>query len=138
MTKFELTDKYIKRVDSQFKLWASFLNNGIGLLAFSLALASLGTKAPVVNSWLSIAVIILVRFQGSRFFPEEIQNLKKQAKLDPKSKVILDGFDKRYFGFKTNFTQYPLFLFGFIFLFLVAFSHQISAVIPSWGSYVGI
>lgn len=68
MDKFEITDEYIEEVDTQFDLWATFLNTGIGLLAFTLGLASLGTNSPAFNAGLSVFVIILVRINGSNFF----------------------------------------------------------------------
>ena len=138
MNKVELTDKYVAQLDSQFELWANYLNIGIGLLAFTLAVACLGTESPVINAWLSIVVLSLLRFNGNKFFPEEIKKLRLQSKEDQAAKIVLDGLDKRYFGFKTNFSKYPVFTLGFLMLIAVAFSYQIAKVFPVWGSYVGI
>ena len=138
MNKIELTDEYLEKIEAQFKLWVAFLNTGIGLLAFTLGLASLGTNSPSINASLSVFIICLVRINGHHFFPEEIRKLRKQAQQDSKAQIILDGFDKKHFGFKTNFTKYNLFTFGFIFLILVASSPLIIKFVPTWGVYVGI
>jgi len=138
MNKIEITDDYIARIDSQFELWASFLNTGVGLLAFTLAVASLGTESPVINAWLSIIVVLLVRIKGDKFFPKDVKELRQQSKEDAKAKLVLDGLEKRHFSFKTNFTKYPLLLIGFVMLMAVAFTYQIIKIFPHWGVYVGI
>ena len=134
----EISEENMERLESEFEVWANFLNTGLGLLAFTLALASLGTNSPSINAGLSFIVVFLVRIQGSRHFPAEFQRVKQLAKTDRRYKIWLDGLDKEYFGFKTNFTRYPLFLFGFLFLFCVMLTASIGKLFPFWALYVGI
>ncbi|EIN5961877.1 hypothetical protein [Vibrio cholerae] len=138
MDKIELTNEYIEQVSEQFKLWANFLNTGIGLLSFTLAIACMGTESPTINAVLSLIVIFFVRISGSQYFPHEIQQLRAKAKSDEKAKIILLGLEKKYFGFKTNFTMYPMFVFGLFFLIAVSMSTSIAKILPWWGTYVGL
>lgn len=138
MDKLELTNEYIEQVSEQFKLWANFLNTGIGLLSFTLAIACMGTESPTINAVLSLIVIFFVRISGSQYFPHEIQQLRAKAKSDEKAKIILLGLEQKYFGFKTNFTMYPMFVFGLFFLIAVSMSTSIAKILPWWGTYVGL
>ncbi|ENM5903744.1 hypothetical protein DX885_003885 [Vibrio mimicus] len=138
MDKIELTNEYIEQVSEQFKLWANFLNTGIGLLSFTLAIACMGTESPTINAVLSLIVIFFVRISGSQYFPHEIQQLRAKAKSDEKAKIILLGLEQKYFGFKTNFTMYPMFVFGLFSLIAVSMSTSIAKILPWWGTYVGL
>ncbi|MCQ9052113.1 hypothetical protein [Vibrio diabolicus] len=133
MDKIELTNEYIALVSEQFKLWANFLNTGIGLLSFTLAIACMGTSSPSVNGALSLLVIFFVRISGSQYFPHEIQQLKVKAKSDEKAKIILLGLEHI-----TNFTMYPMFMFGLLFLIAVSLSTSIAEYFPWWETYVGL
>ncbi|MCJ8270168.1 MAG: hypothetical protein MJK04_12290 [Psychrosphaera sp.] len=138
MSKFELTDDYMDKVEMQFRQWSSFLNNAMGLLGFTFGLACMGTQYPVINAWLSIAVLIMLRIDGAKFFPEEVKLLREAAKTDDKAKLVLAGFDKKYFGFKTMVTKYHLFTFGFVFLLFIGFANIVAVYWPWFGTYVGI
>ena len=138
MPDFVIDDEYRERVDSQFEKWSTFLNTSIGFLSFTLALASMGTPAPVINSWLSLIVVILIRISGAQFFPQEIKDLRKKAKTNPNAKIVLDGLEARHFSAKATFKKYHLFVFGIVFLFCIAFSHIIVKIFPAWAGYVGI
>ena len=138
MDNFHLDDEYVENIEAQIKLWANFLNMGIGLLAFTLGIASLGTASPVINSWLSLLVVMIVRIQGTKYFPAEIQRLRQLSKENSKAKILLDGLMAKYFAFKTNFTLYPILMVGILFLVFIALSPVISITFPLWKSYVGI
>ncbi|EHA1127555.1 hypothetical protein FG475_21110 [Vibrio navarrensis] len=138
MDKIELTNEYIEQIDEQFKVWANFLNTGIGLLSFTLAIACMGTESPTINATLSLIVIFFVRINGSQYFPYEIQQLRAKAKSDEKAEIILRGLEQKYFGFKTNFTMYPMFIFGLLFLMAVSLSTSIAMIFPWWGGYIGL
>jgi len=138
LDKIELTNEYIEQISEQFKLWANFLNTGIGLLSFTLAIACMGTESPTINAVLSLIVIFFVRVSGSQYFPHEIQRLRAKAKSDEKAKIILLGLEQKYFGFTTNFTMYPMFVFGLLFLIAVSLSTSIARFFPWWGAYVGL
>ena len=81
-----ISDEYLEELHRGFEKWAQFLNMGFGLVAFTLSLACLGTKMPAVNAWLSIVVLIFIRYKGSHFVPTEILDLRKRAKTDEKAK----------------------------------------------------
>lgn len=98
----------------------------------------MGTESPTINAVLSLIVIFFVRISGSQYFPHEIQQLRAKAKFDEKAKIILLGLEQKYFGFKTNFTMYPMFVFGLLFLIAVSLSTSIATILPWWGTYVGL
>lgn len=55
-------------VRREFENWQSFLNNTIGVLAFTLGLASLGTHSPDFNAALSVAFLLTVSYSARQLF----------------------------------------------------------------------
>lgn len=128
----------MEEVESQFKVWAAYLNNVVGLLALTFGLTCIGTHKPVYSAWLCLFVLLLIRVDGSKFFPKAIQQLRELAKDDEKAKLMLTGFDKKYVGFKTTFTQYHLFTFGMWFLLLIAYGDLATDYWPEFGHFIGL
>jgi hypothetical protein len=138
-------DKLINETDKQVEEWALFLNNVIGILAFTLGLASLGTSTASFNALISLAFLSLVWFQGKHKFSENIANLRKKLKESKeadhsheKLKVILSGFEKRYFGAKALLTQFPIYVFGMLFLIILISGKLFAPYSPLLSSYLGI
>lgn len=136
-SEFVLSDEYLEDIERQFKRWAEFLNSAIGILAFTLALASLGTKMPWLSAVLSIVVVTFVRVGGSHIFPNEIDRLRKAAKNDPKAKVLLAGLTQKHLGISVLMLKYPVFLIGTLLLFSVAVSPIIVDSFPSLAAFYG-
>lgn len=132
-----ITDELLDEIRDQFKLWATFLNTGVGLMSFTLAIACLGTNTPWINALLSMLIIILIRVQGKHYFPSKVEDLRRRAKEDNKAKVLLKGLESEFLSFKTLVTGYPIFLIGFIFLSLVMISPLLVEAIPALGDYLG-
>jgi len=137
MSEFVLSDEYLENIERQFKGWAEFLNSIIGILAFTLALASLGTKLPWLSAVLSLVIVTVVRGRGSHFFPSEIDRLRKAAKTDPKADVILTGLTKRHQSSSVMILKYPIFLIGILFLMSVAASPVLVIAFPILGKFYG-
>lgn len=137
MEPITITDDYLTDVRERFEKWPDFLNMGFGLVALTFALACLGTKTPVVNAWFCIAVLTFVRYKGRHLFPAEIVRLRKLAKVDEKSRVLLRGLESEFLGMKAAVTAYPVFLLGYVLLGVIAFSPVLSKVIPALDAYVG-
>jgi hypothetical protein len=137
MDKFEFSDEDKTEMDAQFSIWASFLNTAVGLLSFTLGIACLGTNSPSINAWLCLFVVILIRIDGARFIPSNIKVLRERAKTDPKTKIFVTGLEQHYLGWNAMFTKFSLFIFGFLFLMLIALSFPITMVFPLWAEYVG-
>ncbi|WP_315982998.1 hypothetical protein [Aliamphritea spongicola] len=89
--QYIITDELLEEIREQFKLWATFLNTGVGLLSFTLAIACLGTGSPGINASISMLVIVLVRSQGKSYFPSKVQDLRQRAKEDKKQRSYLKG-----------------------------------------------
>lgn len=138
MEIFNITDEYLAEVRERFEKWADFLNMSFGLVAFTLALACLGTKMPALNAWFSLAVLAVVRFKGRHLFPAEIIRLRKLAKTDEKARVLLRGLESEFLSLKTAITVYPIFLLGYVLLAVIAFSPVLSVAFPWLGAYVGV
>ena len=97
----------------------------------------MGTSSPSVNRVLSLLVIFFVRINGSQYLPHKTWQLRVKAKSDEKTKLILLGLEQKYFSFITNFTMYPMFMFGLLFLIAVSLSTSIAKYFPWWETYVG-
>jgi hypothetical protein len=136
MNEISVNEEYLNELREQFKKWADFLNIGFGLLSFTLALACLGTKTPVVNAWLSLVVVSYIRYKGSNIFPGEILRLREEAKADQSSRVVLNGLSKEFLSVKALVTGYPIFLLGFVLLALIAASPLLSRSLPLLNAYV--
>jgi hypothetical protein len=141
MTDIKIDDHYVAELGRQFARWKIFLNGGIGLVAFSLALSCLGTKTPVLNAWLSMAVLVCIRIYGKDQFPAEVTRLRKEAKHDPKAAIVLHGVLHRFMGMKTLILGYTVLLIGYLLLVFVMFSWAIAYRFPSLApivhAYVG-
>ncbi len=134
MSCYKITSKYRKKVEEQFKQWASFLNNAVGLLSFTLGLACLGTQKPSINAAFCLIVVTLVWSEGRTYFPKEVSKLRLKAKKDPQADLLLKGLVSKHLGMKNMLMKYPLYLFGYIFLVFVAVSNWLnnSFDLPVW------
>lgn len=137
MNEIIINDEYIEELREQFCRWAAFLNMGFGLVSFTLALACLGTKTPAINAWLSLIVVGFIRYKGNNFFPEEILRLRKTAKTDLKSRVVLHGLSKEFLSIHAAVIQYPIFLLGYLLLAIIAISPVLTPIFPFLHTYVG-
>lgn len=137
MSEIVVNDEYINELREQFKKWADFLNMGFGLVSFTLALACLGTKTPVLNAWLSLVIVAFIRYKGSHVFPVEILRLRKAAKTEKSARIVLDGLQKEFMSMKTMVVDYPVFMLGYILLAIIAGSPGLIPLFPYLKAYVG-
>jgi hypothetical protein len=135
--EYSINDPLISELDEAFKAWAFFLNNAIGMFAFTLALACLGTKTPAINGLLACIIVGFVRYQGRHIFPKKIVELRAAAKSDPKAQILLVGLTQKYMSSKTALTDYTVFVIGFVLLLFVTFSPGIMYFYPSIRAYIG-
>ncbi len=128
MTEYVINEEYLDLVEKQFKQWAKFLNNAIGILAFTFALACLGTNVPWLNACFSVLIVGYVWHQGKNNFPEEIEKLRKEAKNNKEvkgnkqAKLVVKALVSEHLNWKTLITKYPVYLLGYIFLLTTACS----------------
>lgn len=137
MSEFVLSDQYLEDIERQFKKWAEFLNSALGILAFTLALASLGTKMPWLSAVLCIVVVAFVRAEGGHILPSEIERIRKEARNDEKAKVLLAGLSKKHLGISVLILKYPVFVIGTLLLFSVAVSPLLVDFFPSLAAFYG-
>ena len=135
--EYVISDELIAELREQFRVWAAFLNSGIGLMSFTLAIASLGTATPWFNALLSMILVLMIRVMGRKFFPSKIDDLRKKAKNNDKARVLLNGLQSEFLSFKALLKGYPVFLFGYLFLCFVIFSPFIGKYITVVKNYVG-
>lgn len=138
MSTLELSDEYLENIAAQFEKWAEFLNSAIGLLAFTLGLASLGTKIPWISATLSMFIVFLVRAGGGHVFPSEIERLRRASKSDKKADVIVKGLIEKHLNANVLILKYPVFLLGMLFLFSVAASPLLVLIAPFLATYYGL
>jgi hypothetical protein len=137
MSEININDEYTNELRDQFRKWADFLNMGFGLVAFTFALACLGTHTPVLNAWLSLIVVGFIRYKGNHVFPAEILRLRKAAKTDQNSRIVLLGLTKEFLSVKAAVIHYPVFLVGYFLLAIIATSPFLSPLFPFLLTYVG-
>ncbi|EGR0413316.1 hypothetical protein FG168_18560 [Vibrio cholerae] len=132
MGTYKIDSKYMRKVEEQFERWSNFLNSAIGVLSFTLGLASLGTPVPWINALFSLIIVIYVWKQGRYYFPKEIEKLREKAKGDEQAELVLNALISKHLNSKRVFKVYLIYWFGFIFLSMIAISpliHYLFSVI---------
>ncbi|MCG6350424.1 hypothetical protein [Vibrio fluvialis] len=122
MGSYTIDEEYLDLIEKQFKKWAVFLNNAIGILAFTLSLACLGTNVPWLNACFSVLIVSYVWLQGRNHFPEEIEKLRKASKDDKQAKLVLKALLSEHLNWKTMFITYPVYWLGYVLLLVTALS----------------
>lgn len=111
----EITQETIEEIETEYAKWAEFLNVGVGLLSFSLAISCLGTTRTDVTAFLSLLFMLLFMVYGQKHFPRKLRELRK-ASLVGIDELLLHGIERKYFGRKSLFKHFPIFLAGWFFL----------------------
>ena len=111
----EITQKTIEEIESDYAKWAEFLNVGIGLLSFSLGISCLGTTRTDVTACLSLLFMLLFMVYGQKHFPRKLNELRK-ASVAGLDEILLLGIERKYFGIRSLFKNFPIFLAGWFFL----------------------
>jgi len=136
MTKINQIDKSVKQMESEFKEWEFFLNNGIGILAFSFALGSLGTNSPSVNAFISFLFLSLIYLFGRNKFSKVYKDLRNKKDKTIVEKVMHEGAKKIFLSGKALLLRYPIFLMGYLFLAFVIFSNSLVQQCPIFKAYI--
>lgn len=111
----EITQETIEEIESEYAKWAEFLNVGVGLLSFSLGISCLGTPRPDVTGFLSLLFMLLFMLYGQKHFPHKLRELRK-ASLVGIDELLLLGIERKYFGIRGVFKNFPVFFTGWLFL----------------------
>jgi hypothetical protein len=75
--------------------------------------------------------------KGNHVFPAEILRLRKAAKTDQNSRIVLLGLTKEFLSVKAAVIHYPVFLVGYFLLAIIATSPFLSPLFPFLLTYVG-
>jgi len=111
----EITQETIAEIETEYAKWAEFLNVGVGLLSFSLGISCLGTTRTDVTAFLSLLFMLLFMVYGQKHFPRKLRELRK-ASLVGIDELLLHGIERKYFGIKSLFKNFPIFLTSWCFL----------------------
>lgn len=111
----KITLQTITEIETEYAKWAEFLNVGVGLLSFNLGISCLGTPSPSISASLSLVFMFLFLLYGQKHFPRKIRELRKSdlAEMDRLTHI---GIEHKYFGIKSLFRYFPVFLAGYLFL----------------------
>lgn len=111
----KINTETLKEIEDQYAKWGEYLNSFIGLLSFQFALSCLGTNRPDITGFISLIFLTALGLYGRKRFPEKIRELRKEelSKID---KMTLSGIEKKYFGFKSLFQFFPIYVIGWTFL----------------------
>lgn len=126
-----------KAIEDEFAIWRSFLNNVIGVAAFTLGLACLGTHSPSTNAFISLIFVSLMRWQGSNAVPPTLLRLRELAKDNPDFKYMVDSLVDDQLSWRKLLTKYCVFAAGFLFLCIVAISAPLKHFLPILNNYFG-
>ena len=131
-----------RAIKAGFKHWSDFLNNAIGLVSFSLALGCLGTHRPATNACLSFLFVMSIRIAGKDIYPAPMCRLQQAAKKHPELKKDVYAQQSKHMSTTRMFNANLPFLFGYVFLMFVMFSHifylEVPVMRPILGWYLGI
>ena len=113
----KITSETIDKIGIEYAKWADFLNIGVGLFSFSLGISCLSSDKPYIST-LALIFVTMFMVYGQKHFPHKINELRK-ATLALEDKKKLKEIQHKYFGIKSLFTNCPVFLAGYMFLFAV-------------------
>jgi len=128
-------EKTVKEMEAQFKEWQFFLNNGIGILAFTLALGCLGTHAPSLNALLSFIFLSAIYCLGRKNFSQLYKELRNKKSKTTVEKVFYAGATKHFLGYQKILASYTVFFIGYLFLAFVMFGNLLNKYFPALGGY---
>lgn len=111
----EITHEIIEEIESEYAKWAEFLNIGVGLLSFSLGISCIGATRTDVTAFLSMLFMLLFMVYGQKHFPRKLRELRKTSLLGI-DELLLHGIERKYFGIRSVFKNFPIFLTGWFFL----------------------
>lgn len=107
-------EKNIWKLKKDFEKWKNFLNKKIGVFAFLLGLACLGTNYP---QWYALVCLCLMGWymqDALKNFPKSIKSLRENEE------TLIRIFDKSFFNLKSIIKECPIYFFGWLFLGLIA------------------
>lgn len=116
----------------EFETWQSFLNNTIGVLAFTLGLASLGTHSPSFNAALSIAFLLSVSYSARQIFPNTYKKIRDKKNKSEEEEIFFKGLTKHHFSIH----KYAVYALGYSYLVFIATSSHWVTIFPALTSYI--
>lgn len=119
MAKRRITKTDLSAIEAEYAKWKEICNGVVGVIAFTLAVASLGTPCPSVWAWASSVFVVLLMGHMQVHFPKIIRALR-ESELAELDQLVLQGIEKKYFNLRAAVTSFNVYLFGWIFLVFVA------------------
>lgn len=126
MSEIKLTKKTLKEMETQFQEWEYFLNNIIGILAFSFAISCLGTHYPSLNAFISFIFLSTIYYFGRGKFSQLYKQLRDKKEKTTIEKIFYEGATRHFLGVKKLLLRYTVFLLGYIFLSFVMLGNALT------------
>lgn len=114
-------DEFIKKLKKDLDTWVEYLNDIVGALAFTLAVASLGTNHPEIIARISLAFIILIMLIRQSHFPRTLKELRRKKDKTDLEIIVQKGIEAHYFSVTTSIVNGAVYFVGIIALLIVAF-----------------
>jgi hypothetical protein len=111
----QISKETLSEIEEEFAKWSEFLNMGVGLFSFSLAISCLGTPKPFLSSLTSLIFLFLFMKYSQKHFPKKILDLRK-AELVGVDEVAFLGIESKYFSIMSLIKNCPVYLAGYLFL----------------------
>jgi hypothetical protein len=124
------------RLDNEFKAWEDFLNNVIGVLAFTLAMASIGTNSPSTNAFISMLFLLILMGNRRSLFPAILVMLRAKENRTRTEEESRKSIERGRLGLKAFLRRYSVYVAGWLFLVFVVSLHRLSDFWPSISLYV--
>jgi hypothetical protein len=99
--------------------WRHFLNNTIGCLAWAVGIGSLALPHSQEFAALSLLFLGIVIAANPQKFPPTIRYLRGKKRTEMED-ILLRGYESKYLGIRSIFTNFPVYWVGMLFLLLVA------------------
>ncbi|CAM3627366.1 hypothetical protein [Parendozoicomonas haliclonae] len=113
-------------IKQEAKKHNDFLNTGVGLISFTLALTCLSFNDPQKAALLCFPIVLGILLQARNHFPptlREIKILEKETK-DEHVIEVRKYLDKKYLGVKSLLTKNLLYWYGCSFYLVVLVIHE--------------
>lgn len=99
--------------------WYTYLNNVIGLVSFTFALAVQGTPNVYANAFIALLWVLIAHYAvGTNPFPRHLRILRESD--EEASRFAAKNIEKMHLGVIKTIRKAPLFLFGYLYLLLLA------------------
>ena len=115
----EISAELVDETKKEIAEWYKHLNDIVGLVCFTFALAVQGTPNVYLNAAIAFSWVLTAHILAhNNKFPSHLANLRKSK--EPSSKHLAARIEKTHLGYWSTIRKAPLFLVGYMYLLALA------------------